>query len=64
MTPIEPRPPLTSPRPVRRRVESRLDAIECPRCGRAAAKVIGRSEIMPVVYLRCDGCRLTSVAGV
>ena len=27
------------------------------------AKIIGRSELVPVVYLRCDGCHLTSVAG-
>lgn len=34
----------------------------CPRCGRPSAKVIGRSESFPVLYLRCDDCRLTSVA--
>jgi hypothetical protein len=28
------------------------------------AKVIGRSEVMPIVYLRCDGCHMPSVTGV
>jgi predicted nucleic acid-binding Zn ribbon protein len=37
---------------------------QCPRCGRSTARVIGRSDTMPVVYLRCDACQLTSVAGV
>jgi hypothetical protein len=27
------------------------------------AKIIGRSETVPVVYLRCEGCHLPSVAG-
>jgi len=27
------------------------------------AKIIGRSEALPVVYLRCDGCQLPSVTG-
>ena len=34
----------------------------CPRCGRLNARIIGRSESFPVVYLRCDGCSNTSVA--
>jgi len=34
----------------------------CPRCGRSNARLIGRSETFPVLYLRCDDCRLTSVA--
>jgi hypothetical protein len=42
--------------------EPRADTVLCPRCGRFSAKIIGRSEILPVVYLRCDGCRLASVA--
>jgi hypothetical protein len=25
------------------------------------AKIIGRSEVIPVLYLRCDGCLLPSV---
>ncbi len=43
----------------RRAAES--DRIVCPRCGRFDAKVIGRSESVAVVYLRCESCRLTSV---
>jgi hypothetical protein len=27
------------------------------------AKMIGRSEVAPVVYLRCDGCQMPSVIG-
>jgi len=34
----------------------------CPKCGRASARIIGRSESFPVLYLRCDGCSHTSVA--
>jgi hypothetical protein len=34
----------------------------CPRCGRSNARLIGRSETFPVLYLRCDDCRQTSVA--
>jgi hypothetical protein len=40
-----------------------VDRAVCPRCGRRAARVIGRSEVMPVVYLQCDGCKLLSIAG-
>jgi hypothetical protein len=36
-------------------------ALICPRCGVPSAKVIGRSETYPVVYLRCDDCGRTSV---
>ncbi len=36
-------------------------AIVCPRCGVAGARVIGRSESYPVIYLRCDDCGRTSV---
>jgi hypothetical protein len=39
-----------------------IDRVECPRCGRQVARVIGRSEVAPVVYLRCDLCQLTSIA--
>lgn len=49
-------------RPARRPANPRADAVECPRCGRHMAKIIGRSEALPVVYLRCDGCHLPSVA--
>jgi len=42
--------------------EPRTDTVVCPRCGRFSAKIIGRSETLPVVYLRCDGCQLASVA--
>ena len=34
----------------------------CPRCGVASAKVIGRSESYPVVYMRCDDCGRTSIS--
>lgn len=34
----------------------------CPRCGRPSAMIIGRSESIPVLYLRCEECRLTSIA--
>ena len=34
----------------------------CPKCGRPNARIIGRSESFPVLYLRCDGCSHTSVA--
>jgi hypothetical protein len=36
-------------------------AVVCPRCGVAGARIIGRSESLPVVYLRCDDCQRTSV---
>jgi hypothetical protein len=36
--------------------------IVCPRCGMASAKIIGRSEALPVLYLRCDDCGRTSVS--
>ena len=35
--------------------------IICPRCGVPSAKVIGRSESLPVIYLRCDECGKTSI---
>ncbi len=34
----------------------------CPKCGRLNARIIGRSESLPVIYLRCDECRHTSIA--
>lgn len=37
-------------------------AIVCPRCGVPSAKVIGRSESLPVIYLRCDDCGRTSIS--
>ena len=46
-----------------RAAEPRADTFVCPRCGRYMAKIIGRSEVIPIVYLRCDGCRLLSVTG-
>lgn len=55
-----PRPP----RPTHLRVVSAQEPrVLCPRCGRPEARIIGRSESVPVVYLRCDGCRLASIAG-
>jgi len=50
-----------SPAPRRRRAVS-ADREVCPRCGRATARLIGRSESFPVLYLRCDDCCHTSVA--
>jgi hypothetical protein len=37
-------------------------ALICPRCGVPSARVIGRSESLPVVYLRCDDCGRTSIS--
>ncbi len=36
-------------------------AVVCPRCGIAAARIIGRSESLPVVYLKCSDCGRASV---
>ena len=44
-----------------RRSRDDAERVVCPRCGRPDAKVIGRSESVAVVYLRCEACRLTSV---
>ncbi|MEO8260127.1 MAG: hypothetical protein ABI868_22465 [Acidobacteriota bacterium] len=46
----------------RRRRAVQSDREVCPRCGRATARLIGRSESFPVLYLRCDDCAHTSVA--
>jgi hypothetical protein len=56
-----PRPP--APAPTRRVQTPAAERVVCPRCGRFDARIIGRSESVPVVYLRCDGCHLASVAG-
>jgi len=40
----------------------RSTGLVCPRCGAPAAKIIGRSEALPVVYLRCDDCGRASVS--
>jgi hypothetical protein len=37
-------------------------AIVCPRCGGPSARVIGRSESLPVIYLRCEECGKTSIS--
>lgn len=37
-------------------------AVLCPRCGVAGARIIGRSESLPILYLRCSDCGRTSVA--
>jgi hypothetical protein len=50
-----------TPAPRRRRAVQ-PDREVCPRCGRATARLIGRSESFPVLYLRCDDCAHTSVA--
>ena len=54
---------VTPSRRTTRAAEPRVDTFPCPRCGRHMAKIIGRSEVIPIVYLRCDGCRLLSVTG-
>jgi len=36
--------------------------VVCPRCGLPSARIIGRSESLPVVYLRCEECGRTSIA--
>jgi translation initiation factor 2 beta subunit (eIF-2beta)/eIF-5 len=36
--------------------------IVCPRCGVPNAKIIGRSEALPVLYLKCDDCGRTSIS--
>jgi predicted RNA-binding Zn-ribbon protein involved in translation (DUF1610 family) len=41
---------------------SSSSAIVCPRCGGAAARIIGHCESHPVVYLRCDDCGRTSIS--
>lgn len=55
--------PVPPPAPVRRVQAPAAERVVCPRCGRFDARIIGRSESVPVVYLRCDGCHLASVAG-
>jgi hypothetical protein len=51
------------PRTVTRRPRAAsADREVCPKCGRPAARLIGRSETYPVLYLRCDDCSHTSVA--
>ena len=37
-------------------------AVTCPRCGMPGAHVVGRSESLPVLYLRCDDCGRMSIA--
>ena len=43
-------------------VKHSADREVCPKCGRSNARLIGRSETFPVLYLRCDDCNHTSVA--
>jgi transposase-like protein len=40
---------------------SSTGVIVCPRCGVPNARVIGRSDSYPVIYLRCDDCGRTTV---
>jgi len=47
---------------VRRHRAPSADREVCPKCGRPTARLIGRSETYPVLYLRCDDCCHTSVA--
>jgi len=37
-------------------------SIICPRCGAPSAKIIGRSDSHPVLYLRCDDCGKPSIS--
>jgi hypothetical protein len=46
----------------RRADNASRDSEVCPRCGRTTARIIGRSESFPVLYLRCDECHHLSVA--
>ena len=55
-------PRTSSPPPRRKPVVKAPPGEICPRCGRAAARVVGRSESVPVLYLRCDDCHQMSVA--
>src|SRR5438034_6638127 len=50
-------------RPPRRHssMKHAADREVCPKCGRPNARLIGRSETFPVLYLRCDDCNHTSV---
>jgi predicted RNA-binding Zn-ribbon protein involved in translation (DUF1610 family) len=41
---------------------STVVGVVCPRCGMLAARIIGRSESLPIVYLQCEDCGRTSVA--
>jgi translation initiation factor 2 beta subunit (eIF-2beta)/eIF-5 len=36
--------------------------VACPRCGMLSARIIGRSESLPIIYLQCEDCGKTSVA--
>ena len=56
--------PKTAPAPVAvRRPRAHAPEREvCPKCGRLTARLIGRSETFPVLYLRCDDCAHTSIA--
>ena len=56
-------PKSDQPRAVGRRHRApSADREVCPKCGRPTARLIGRSETYPVLYLRCDDCSHTSVA--
>jgi hypothetical protein len=36
--------------------------VTCPRCGMPGAHIVGRSESLPVLYLRCEDCGKMSIA--
>lgn len=54
--------PATPDKPRPRKVKLPPTREICPRCGRPSAVIIGRSESHPVIYLRCEECKQTSVA--
>jgi len=50
-----------APRPVKVKAPA-VERAWCMRCGKFEAQIIGRSESLPVLYLRCDGCHLASIS--
>jgi hypothetical protein len=40
----------------------RTSGVVCPRCGVPNARIIGRSDSLPIIYLHCDDCGRTSIS--